>query len=201
MPRSNTFAFLTVTLGILTTGAQAQSPPQVTLPGGTTLTGAHIPFAESQYLNVDTTLNGYKGIPYAEPPSGDLRFKKPVKQGPLGSAYDATDYNKTCHQKSILDRDDNERMSEDCLYLNVFTSENQVKLNDRFCRSGKYPKLPSASHYYLHSFSLNTFYYIQQFKYWGRGRYCRGQLVNGSFFPPCSLIIKKSFISVVNILV
>jgi len=58
-------------------------------------------------------------IPYAEPPIGDLRFKKPESPENWTGIRDATngDYPR-CIQGSETD-------DEDCLFLNVFTPNTQ----------------------------------------------------------------------------
>ncbi|XP_050433145.1 carboxylesterase 4A [Adelges cooleyi] len=60
----------------------------------------------------------FKGIRYAEPPVGRLRFQRPVFI-PLNGKYEATKYGPPCPQLSS----DNRGIvgSEDCLFLNVFT--------------------------------------------------------------------------------
>src|SRR6266446_776098 len=62
----------------------------------------------------------FRGIPYAAPPLGDLRWQPP--QGPLAWAgtRDASAYGDMCMQT-----DDNTNQavgSEDCLFLNIFVS-------------------------------------------------------------------------------
>ncbi|XP_025421491.1 fatty acyl-CoA hydrolase precursor, medium chain-like isoform X2 [Sipha flava] len=60
----------------------------------------------------------YKGIRYAEPPTGRLRFQRPVLTR-LSGKIDATKYGPPCPQ---LSPDGNGIIgSEDCLFLNVFT--------------------------------------------------------------------------------
>lgn len=92
--------------------------------------------------NVET----FKGIPFAEPPVADLRFKKPVKYSGTYSGLKANDYKGACMQINpaglwtVLDNlvglttllpgfaqtaiydfaKGSVSMSEDCLYLNVF---------------------------------------------------------------------------------
>ena len=108
-------------LGLVTGETLAQERPHVTLPGtDTVVSGRYRPFNETQFLNVDTTLEEFLGIPFAEPPVGDLRFKKPVKKGYLGRDYMATRDKSTCPQGNDNNPD------EDCLYLGVFTSSPRV---------------------------------------------------------------------------
>ena len=64
----------------------------------------------------------YFGIPYAEAPTGDLRFKKPVPKTSLDSPFYATKHGKACLQMLILPfpEDKNISVGEDCLTLNVY---------------------------------------------------------------------------------
>ncbi|MET0636942.1 MAG: carboxylesterase family protein [Chitinophagaceae bacterium] len=60
----------------------------------------------------------YLGIPYAAPPVDSLRWRSPVPPRHWADTLLATAYGPSCPQLSK----DNEPTSEDCLYLNVFTS-------------------------------------------------------------------------------
>jgi len=64
----------------------------------------------------------FKGIPFAAPPVGELRWKAPQPPASWNGVRKATEYGARCMQARIYDdmifRDEN---SEDCLYLNVWT--------------------------------------------------------------------------------
>jgi para-nitrobenzyl esterase len=63
----------------------------------------------------------FKGIPFAQPPSGDLRWRPPAPVKPWTGEREAGAFGAPCAQNS------NGKMlaasSEDCLYLNVWTPE------------------------------------------------------------------------------
>ena len=63
----------------------------------------------------------FLGIPYAEPPVGDRRFRKSVPRAPFTSPYTAFKYGSPCLQ--IFYRGP---QSEDCLFLNVFAPVNTI---------------------------------------------------------------------------
>ncbi|XP_013141629.1 PREDICTED: cholinesterase 1-like [Papilio polytes] len=62
----------------------------------------------------------FKGIPYAQPPIGDLRFKAPQPVIPWSGVRDAKKLGNECYQYNVFSRSVN-LGSEDCLYLNVFS--------------------------------------------------------------------------------
>jgi len=66
----------------------------------------------------------FKGIPFAAPPVGDLRWKEPMPVKPWSGERDAGEYGATCAQ---IDAEWNhmaaQKGSEDCLFLNVWTPE------------------------------------------------------------------------------
>ena len=66
----------------------------------------------------------FKGIPYAAPPVGDLRWKPPQTVKNWKGTRDATKFAARCMQQPVFSdmvfRSDG--MSEDCLYLNIWTS-------------------------------------------------------------------------------
>ena len=61
----------------------------------------------------------FHGIPYAEPPVGELRFQKPVPKKSLTSPYDASKHGNICYQVKMFP-DEGMTYSEDCLNLNVY---------------------------------------------------------------------------------
>lgn len=73
-----------------------------------TTTWANITCDES-----DADMIACKGIPYAEPPEGNLRFATPQPKDYTGLAIDATTFGNFCVQND-------KSGDEDCLFLNVF---------------------------------------------------------------------------------
>ncbi|RYG28867.1 MAG: carboxylesterase family protein, partial [Burkholderiales bacterium] len=63
----------------------------------------------------------YKGIPYAAPPVGDLRWKAPAPAAAWQGERDATQWPNRCPQ-GASSMGMNTALSEDCLYLNVVTA-------------------------------------------------------------------------------
>ncbi|WP_411677469.1 carboxylesterase/lipase family protein [Caproicibacter sp.] len=71
----------------------------------------------------------FKGIPYAAPPVGDLRWKAPQSVIPWSGIRKADSYGNACIQNEMLMdpyykrefHTDPNPMSEDCLYLNIWT--------------------------------------------------------------------------------
>jgi len=83
-------------------------------------TNADIAVAEANQIKV------FRGIPYAQPPVGALRWKAPVAPTPWTGIRDATEFSRSCIQPTNIDifvwtRGDFDT-SEDCLYLNVWSN-------------------------------------------------------------------------------
>lgn len=92
-----------------------RAPPRVSLDQG---------LLEGRRAQVDgTTLEEFQGIPYAAPPVGALRWKPPQPAAAWHGVRQATGFGPRCMQLPLFDdmvfRSNG--MSEDCLYLNVWT--------------------------------------------------------------------------------
>ena len=71
----------------------------------------------------------YLGVPYAEPPIGDLRFRSPVELNverlrKNSSVVDARSYPNFCIQGSIAEGDVEGAGTEDCLKVNIYVPSN-----------------------------------------------------------------------------
>lgn len=76
-----------------------------------------------RYLTSESgrTIRAFMGIPYAEPPVGDLRFRSPVKVKLWHGVLLAQKEPPMCTQKDS--RSTIVEGQEDCLYLNVYAPE------------------------------------------------------------------------------
>lgn len=75
----------------------------------------------------ESTVDAYLGIPFAEPPVGEKRFRRPTPAAPWKGVLNATRQNPGCVQTDLpitgnisLDMSDG---TEDCLYLNVWVPQ------------------------------------------------------------------------------
>jgi para-nitrobenzyl esterase len=66
-------------------------------------------------------LDDFLGIPFAAPPSGDLRWRPPQPPAKWSGVLKATAFGNICPQLEIYDGFNLPSTTEDCLYLNVFT--------------------------------------------------------------------------------
>ncbi|KRT80422.1 hydrolase [Oryctes borbonicus] len=66
--------------------------------------------------------SAFRGIPFAKPPVGELRFKAPEEPEPWTYIFNATSDSNICIQQNyFFSKDPQIEGSEDCLYLNVYT--------------------------------------------------------------------------------
>lgn len=102
------FAVLLHTGGV----ALAQKAPKTTVEQGTL-----------QGLTLNSGIHTYRGIPFAQPPVGNLRWREPQAPAKWTGVRDATTFGPNAMQKNIFGdmMFRSPKMSEDCLYLNVWT--------------------------------------------------------------------------------
>ena len=101
-------------VALLLGAATAADPPTVTIPGMGSAFGA--------LSDVVPTVAWFKGLPYAAPPTGALRFQPPSPPLPWGDApRNATAFGNICMQRTTpgLPKYTGPQ-DEDCLLLNVF---------------------------------------------------------------------------------
>jgi para-nitrobenzyl esterase len=73
---------------------------------------------------VTPTVHKFLGIPYAAPPVGDLRWTPPTAHAPWDMPLDADQYRNHCPQAaSVFGL---ASVSEDCLFLNIFTPNDEA---------------------------------------------------------------------------
>lgn len=109
-----------VALSLLTTTVAMHAAPQPRFVEQRTADGAL-----RGLITSNGTVRVFKGIPYAQPPVGALRWKAPQPVEPWHGVRDAFEFGSRAMQGRIFDdmvfRDGNP--SEDCLYLNVWAPE------------------------------------------------------------------------------
>ena len=86
-------------------------------------------------VTLPSGVRAFKGIPFAAPPVGQLRWKEPQPVAKWEGIRKAEQFSDVCVQPSqpnrvpnnvTVDLPDSPRTSEDCLYLNVWTSANRA---------------------------------------------------------------------------
>ncbi len=112
--------FLILPLALLCTFALAQTPFKVVKTDAGQISGTE---------NSDASVHIFKGIPFAAPPVGDLRWKAPQPVKSWDGVKACTEFSKSpvqgkpnefgVYTREFLIKD--EPLSEDCLYLNVWT--------------------------------------------------------------------------------
>ncbi|XP_052542342.1 fatty acyl-CoA hydrolase precursor, medium chain-like [Tympanuchus pallidicinctus] len=117
---------LTAGLTALVAAGQKAEQPEVVTKYGT---------ARGYQIRVDAaerSVNVFLGLPFAKPPVGPLRFSEPQPPQPWEGVRDATSYPPMCLQDKVTGQFVSDvvtnrkekvhlRMSEDCLYLNIYT--------------------------------------------------------------------------------
>jgi para-nitrobenzyl esterase len=103
--------FLFLTLAAILSAAD--SGPVVTVTGGR-VRGAMLEKGRGAV---------FKGVPYAQPPVGELRWREPVPLKPWTGVREAAAFGPVCAQLPGIVPNAAEISREDCLYLNVWTPE------------------------------------------------------------------------------
>lgn len=115
---SSKFHYLVVTVAM----AALAPGPAFALPETIVLDSGKISGAET---GVENDIRVFKGIPYAAPPVGDLRWKPPQPVKSWEGVWECTEFGSACPQNPYPEGSFYYRepapMSEDCLYLNVWT--------------------------------------------------------------------------------
>ncbi|KHN82279.1 Cocaine esterase [Toxocara canis] len=112
--------YLLLCVIVFSTGAQKADNELIrVLSTGSLLKGAKITMSDN------STVHLYLGIPYAEPPVEENRYKAPITRKKWNGILDATYYKVSCLYDSpnFNDTLTARYMSEDCLHLSVITSE------------------------------------------------------------------------------
>ena len=104
-------------------GAHSVAPPRVTINAGT-IEGA---------VDSATGVTVFRGIPYAAPPVGELRWRPPQPTQPWRGVRDAKQLGRNCMQHRPWDDIDpfTAGISEDCLFLNVWTNSLDTRASRR----------------------------------------------------------------------
>ena len=117
MPLSSKFlirGLLLVVVLATSAVALAQSPRALTESGATA--GVR-----------ESGLNVYKGVPFAAPPVGDLRWRPPAHAAPWTGTRKTDAFAPACMQTGVsMPGETPPAVSEDCLYLNIWTPAKNV---------------------------------------------------------------------------
>ena len=104
---------LCIGLGVLAAALAAFGAPQIQLDSGL-IAGASV--------GEKGDVHAYKGIPFAAPPVGGLRWRPPQPVKPWDAVRACTAFGPWCPQPQPLMGRELGKLSEDCLYLNVWTA-------------------------------------------------------------------------------
>ena len=122
-------AVLAVSLAVSACGSGGASS-DAAVGGRGTVVETRLGTLEGAPVDADSGVVVFRGVPYAEPPTGDRRWQPPVATPSWEGTRAATTFGPACWQRltpesSIYTRGDLER-EEDCLYLNIWTGAEQA---------------------------------------------------------------------------
>ena len=98
--------------------------PVIVYAAPTSSIGSTVQLQEGLIQGSPRDANGilaFKGIPYAQPPVGDLRWRSPRPATPWQGAINATQFGYTCWTSDLTEEPAFTPLSEDCLTLNIWT--------------------------------------------------------------------------------
>ncbi|UMM28003.1 hypothetical protein L5515_011039 [Caenorhabditis briggsae] len=72
----------------------------------------------------------FKHVPFAKPPVGTLRFQKAETPEKWEGVRDAREYGPACMSNSTISKSPQKWVDEDCLHVNIFTSNKCLKLKN-----------------------------------------------------------------------
>jgi para-nitrobenzyl esterase len=121
-------AVATTLTAVATLGAASpQNDPASSYPGEYPVVRTDKGLVQGEAKAMVTT---FKGIPYAAPPIGNLRWKAPQPASQWTGVRDATQFGGSCVQGTGWDPGyEKPTLTEDCLYLNVYRPTNTSKKN------------------------------------------------------------------------
>ncbi|XP_063224005.1 juvenile hormone esterase-like isoform X2 [Bacillus rossius redtenbacheri] len=112
----------------------------------------------------------FRGVPYARPPLGDLRFAPPEDALPWSGVLDATQDGAMCVQKNYLVAPYELQGQEDCLFVNVYTPKANATDGDLldvmvFIHGGGFFSGSGASYLYGPQFLMDKDVVLVTFNY------------------------------------
>ena len=122
-------SFLVLSSGLLSAGDRPSSPPtnghSMSGPtqGLTVNTSSGVLQGSKSILNDDIHVTSWLGIPFADPPVSELRFRPPRPVTPWTGIREAVKMPPACPQSSKFSVVSANNTSEDCLYLNIYSAE------------------------------------------------------------------------------
>ena len=132
-PTLTAVALLAVTLAVSGCGSGA-APTDAAAGDVGPVVETNLGTLEGERIDADADSDAgvvvFRGVSYAEPPTGDRRWRPPVAPASWDGTRAATTFGPACWQRltaesSIYTRGDLDR-DEDCLYLNIWTSAEQA---------------------------------------------------------------------------
>jgi para-nitrobenzyl esterase len=120
----SSFVSIFILVALLLTGVTAIAQGNGGLPETIAIEGGKI---SGLGLGENKDVMAFKGIPYAKPPVGPLRWKPPEPVEAWEGVLQATEYGPACLQPNLPGMTlKHGKRSEDCLYLNVWTAAKSV---------------------------------------------------------------------------